>query len=174
MDTKEFQRQRKQILEECYREDPETAGWVKTKRILWRITAGYFILHMVIEFFVMLQMMFLDDLGREVFKLLFQLLLLFISINPERSWRNSLLLYLLALANFVLLLISAENMLGTLPYISDRPLMGAMMLMEVLIPFLLLALAIYLTAIPKHRELSERAWEICKKSMEGFHDAMNR
>ena len=173
MDKKEFLRQRQQILDECYRKDPEVAVWVRTKRILWRITAGYFILHMVLDILLRMQMQTYEGLGREIFKLLFQLFWLFISINPERSWRISTLLYLFAVVNFSMLFLSGESMLNSLPYISAMPLLGAIMFMELLLPLLLLALAIYLTAFPKSRELSERAWEICKKSMEGYNDTMN-
>lgn len=173
MDKQELERQRGQILAErqqFYSNHPELADWVKKRKIIRNILLIYWILHSVISFILMMQMQTMDGIGMEVFKLLIQLFWLFLFLNPEGSWKINLIVYIWAVSNFALLLMNASNMLDTIQYIPYMPLLGVVMLMEFLVPFLLLGVALYLTAVPKHRAMSEEVEDMLKGTMQKMKD----
>ena len=170
MDQKEqIQKQRQMIAEQrrlFYEENPDLARWVKNKRVIRNIILIYWVLHTVFTIIVMLQMGSSGSIVLEIVKLLFQMLWICVFVNPEGSWRFSLILYLWALGNFVMLLQQGADIMDSLAYISYQPLYGIILIMEVMVPFLFLAIAIYLTALPKNRELSERVYELQKQTSE--------
>lgn len=159
MRRQEAQMQRRQMIEEkeaFFRSHPELEKWVKTKRNLRNIVLAFWILHSVFSLILFAQMQSLDNAGMEVTKLVVQLFWLCVFLNPEGGWKLNLIVYLWALTNFGLLVMNATDMIEMLPYISHMPLLGVVMLMELVIPFLLLAIALYLTAVPKNRAMSEQ------------------
>ena len=170
MDQKEqIQKQRQMISEQrrlFYEENPDLARWVKNKRVIRNIILIYWALHTIFTIIVMLQMGSPGSIVLEIVKLLFQMLWICVFVNPEGSWRFSLILYLWALGNFVMLLQQGKDIMAALSYISYQPLYGIILIMEVMVPFLFLAIAIYLTALPKNRELSERVYELQKQTSE--------
>ena len=172
MDQKEQIQQMRQMAVEqrrqFYEENPDLARWVKTKRVIRNIILIYWVLHTVLTIIVMLQMGSSGRIVLEIAKLLFQMLWICAFINPEGSWRFSLILYLWALGNFVMLLQQGTNIMNSLAYISYQPLYGIILIMEALVPFLFLVTAIYLTALPKNRELSERVYEMQKQISENL------
>lgn len=171
IDQQEFQRQRQELLDkkaQLFQNNPQIAKWVKTRTILWRVVAIYWILHSVFSCIVFLQSGSFRDIVMEIIKLLFQLLILYASMNPEGGWRINLILYLWSGTNFFLVISSTGVFMETLSYVVYMPLLGVLMLMEILVPFLLLGSAIYLTAIPKHRALSEQTEEMLREFREGI------
>lgn len=170
MDQKEQIQQQRQMIAErrrlFYEENPDLAKWVKNKRVIRNIILIYWVLHTILTILVMLQMGSSGSIVLEIVKLLFQMLWICVFINPEGSWRFSLILYLWALGNFVMLLQQGADIMDSLAYIPYQPLYGIILIMEVMVPFLFLAIAIYLTALPKNRELSERVYELQKQTSE--------
>lgn len=170
MDQKEqIQQQRQMMVEQrrqFYEENPDLARWVKNKRIIRNSILIYWVLHTALTIIVMLQMESSGSIVLEIVKLLFQMLWICVFVSPEGSWRFSLILYFWALGNLGMLLQHGSDIMDSLAYISYQPLYGIVLLMEVMVPFLFLAIAIYLTALPKNRELSERVAEFQKQMSE--------
>lgn len=172
MDQKEQLLQQRQIIVEkrrlFYEENPDLAKWVKNKRIIRNIILIYWVLHTVFTIIVMLQMGSSGRIVIEIAKLLFQMLWIYTFVYPEGSWRFSIILYFWALGNFGMLMMHGTDIMDSLAYIFYQPLYGIVLIMEVMAPFLLLAIAIYLTALPKNRVLSERVDEFQKQITETF------
>lgn len=169
MTKQEREMQRTQMLaerEQFYRNYPEISRWVKTRRTLRNLLLAFWILHTVLSLILFAQMQALDNVNMEVFKLVMQLFWLCVFLNPEGGWKMNLIVYVWALTNFGLLAMNASDMLETLPYLSQMPLLGVVMFMEALIPFLLLALALYLTVPAKHRAMSEQLENRAKETMQ--------
>ena len=170
MDQKEqIQQQRQMIAEQrrlFYEENPDLARWVKMKRMIRNIILIYWVLHAVLTIIFMLQMGSPGSIALEIAKLLFQMLWICVFVNPEGSWRFSLILYAWALGNFAMLLQHGEDIVNSLAYIFYQPLYGIILIMEAMVPFLFLVIAIYLTALPKNREFSERVYELRKQVSE--------
>ena len=162
MDNQAFKEQRSQIMaeiEQFYVENPEVGNLVHKKRLLRRIVVIFWVLHTVFSLLLMAQIQTLDGMeaAKEIFKLLFQLLWLFAFMSPEGGWRIHLILYFWSLANFGMLFMNYSDMIATLPYVATMPLLGVVMFMEVVVPFLLLGVALYFTLPASHRCLSEEA-----------------
>ncbi len=177
MDKAEYDILRRQALaekEQLYQAEPDVAAWVKKKGLIFKVVAGYWILHAALLAALMMQMDSMDGFGMEIFKLLFQLLWIWVFMAPEGSWRLSVILYFSALMNFATLLQYPGGFASILDCIREMSLLGVVMLMESLVPVLLLGIAIYLTAIPRHRELSERAEAISKETAEKIKKYMNQ
>ena len=161
--NEQIQQQRQKIVEQrrlFYEENPDLAKWVKNKRVIRNIILIYWVLHTVLTIIFMLQIGSSGGFVFEIVKLLFQMLWICVFVNPEGSWRFSLVLYVWALGNFAVLLQRGEDIMNSLAHISYQPLYGIILVMEAMVPFLFLAVAIYLTALPKNRELSERVYEL--------------
>lgn len=150
------------------RENPEIESWIKKRKTLLLIVVIYWILHTVISLIFMVQMQSLTGTQAtgEIVKLLFQLLWLWVFMNPQGGWRFNLILYFWALINLATLLSQLRDMMAFLPNVSQMPLLGVLMIMEILVPFLLFGAAIYLTAIPDHRRMSEQIETVGKKIAE--------
>lgn len=176
MDRNEQLRQQRQIYDrqrrQFYDENPDVAGWVKTKKVIRNIILAYWVLHTVLTVVFLLQTGQTGSIWLEIAKLLFQMLWIFVFINPEGSWRFSLILYLWALGNFGMMLQYGSDIMNSLAYIAYNPLYGAMLVMETMVPFLFLVVAVYLTAFPKHRTLSDRAYEFRKQAAEEINKIM--
>ena len=196
MDHQEQVRQQRQIIDEqrrrYYEMNPDVARWIKRKRVIRNIALIYCALHTIITIILMLMMEPSGSIGMEAAKLLFQMLWICVFINPEGSWRFSLILYLWALtnfamaikyivdiadtaayifwsmANFVSVLSSATVTTSAIMDVSYLLLYGAVLIMELLAPLLFLVAAVYLTAFPMHREWSERASEFQKQMTESI------
>ena len=102
----------------------------------------------------------------EVFKLMMQLFWISVFLNPEGGWKMNIIFYVWALSNFGLLVMNASDMIDMLPYVPQKPLLGVIMFMEAVIPFLLLALALYLTVPAKHRAMSEQSENFAKETVQ--------
>lgn len=166
MDKQELERQRKQILaekEQFYRNNPELSNWVKMRKVLRNILLIYWIMHSVFSFVLMMQIQVMDGIGMEIFKLLIQLLWICAFLNPEGGWRMNIIVYVWAVSNFVLFIRGASFVFEALPYMPWLYLV--VVSMEVLAPFLLLGIALYLTAFPKHRAMSEQVEDMMKDVM---------
>lgn len=184
MDKAEFERKRQSILQEQEQflaDNPEIGRWVKTKKILFRFLAGYWILHTAISIIIMAmqQSLTVMEAAKAVFLLLFQLLWMGAFMNSRGGWRINLILYAAAACNFYLLISNGAIMMETVSYLPDIPLplalaYGMLMLMETLVPFILLAIAIYLTAFRSHREWSEQAEAMYKETMQALQDAVKK
>lgn len=174
MDKAEYDMLRRQALaerEQFYKTNPDVAAWVKRKSLLFKVVAGYWVVHGALQAALMMQMDSMDGFGTEIFKLLFQLFWIWVFMAPEGGWRQSVILYFSALMNFAILLQYPGGIASILDCITEMSLLGVVMLMEALVPLLLLGIAIYLTAIPKHRELSERAEAVRKTVTESINNA---
>lgn len=177
MANEEFARQKQQFLqqkEQFYRENPMVGKWVKTKRLLWRIMAVYLIVHSALSVIVMIQTQDYGAITFEVLRCMFGLLWSGAFISPEGGWRFSIMLYLSAAYNVGMLVKNASLMAESLPYLAWMPALGVLYVMEVLAPFLLLALAIYLTAFPKHRALSEQVEAFNKNLNAEFQNSLKK
>lgn len=127
----------------------------------------------------MQQMLTVSEITRTVFILLFQLMWMAVFMNPRGGWRISLILYFSAVYNLFKLAQNGAIMLETASYLPNMPstvalAYGILMLTEVLVPFLLLAAAIYLTAFSNHREWSERAEEMYKETFQELQDTIKK
>lgn len=173
MDNQEYKRQRQQLLEEekrLYEAEPEVYGWVKTKEMIFKCIAGYWIVHAILAIITVVQIQSDANAGMEIVKLLFQIFWIYVIISPKGTWRLNAVFYFLALANLGLNMTTYfENLQGHLgEMFIQMPVMGVIFVMEMLVPFLFLAAACYLTLPKKHRILSERAEEIHKNFVEEF------
>ena len=184
MDKNEYKKQRQITLqkqEQFLIDNPEIGKWVKMKKLLFRLLAGYWIFHTVISIIIMAmqQMLTVSEITRTVFILLFQLMWMAVFMNPRGGWRISLILYFSAVYNLFKLAQNGAIMLETASYLPNMPstvalAYGILMLTEVLVPFLLLAAAIYLTAFSNHREWSERAEEMYKETFQELQDTIKK
>ncbi|MDE7284743.1 MAG: hypothetical protein K2N85_14340 [Lachnospiraceae bacterium] len=184
MDKNEYKKQRQITLqkqEQFLIDNPEIGKWVKMKKLLFRLLAGYWIFHTVISIIIMAmqQMLTVSEITRMVFMLLFQLLWMAAFMNPRGGWRLNLILYISAAYNLLMLVKNGAIMMETASYLPYMPLTvaltyGVLMLMEILVPFLLLAAAIYLTAFSNHREWSEQAEEMYKETFQELQDTVKK
>lgn len=184
MDKAEFERQRQSILQEQEQflvDNPEIGKWVKTKKILFRFLAGYYTIHTVISIAIMAmqQSLTVMEAVKYIVFLLFQLLWMAAFMNPRGGWRINLILYIAAAYNFYLLISNGAIMIETVSYLPYVPLSvaliyGILILMETLFPFILLAVAIYLTAFRNHREWSEQAEAMYKETAQVLQDAVKK
>lgn len=184
MDKEEYKRQRQFTLqkqEQFLVENPEIGKWVKMKKLLFRLLAGYWIFHTVISIIIMAmqQMLTVSEMTRTVFILLFQLLWIAAFMNPRGGWRINLILYISAAYNLLMLVRNGAIMLQTASYLPNIPFTVALayvilMLTEILAPFILLATAIYLTAFSNHREWSEQAEEMYKETFQELQDTIKK
>lgn len=171
MDKQEYKQQRRQLSEEekkLYEAEPEVNGWVKTKQVIFRCIAGYWIVHAILTIIVMIQMQSASNIGMEVAKLLFQLFWIYVCISPKGTWRVSAVFYFFALYNLGINMMNYyKNLQGYVAELfTQMPVLGAMFVMEMLVPFLFLGVACYLTLPKKHRMLSEQAEAIRKNFVE--------
>lgn len=184
MDKAEYENLRRETLErqeQYLRDNPEIGAWVKTKKALLRLIQVYWILHFALYMVIMLQQQSLTwgMAGVETVKLLFQLLWMLVWLNPRGRWQLGVMLYVSAAFNLVLLMQEGQILLKTIHYLFYMPflsmlLYGALMVLEVLVPFLLLVIAIYLTVPKKHREWSDRAWAMYSSAASGLNDTVNK
>lgn len=169
MTKQEREMQRSQLLLEkelFYKNHPEVSRWVKTKRLLRNLLLAFWVLHAVFSLVFFTQMELLDSGNMEVFKLMMQLFWISVFLNPEGGWKMNIIFYVWALSNFGLLVMNASDMIDMLPYVPQKPLLGVIMFMEAVIPFLLLALAMYLTVPAKHRAMSEQSENFAKETVQ--------
>ena len=158
-----------QSREQFYRDNPELGQWLKRKKAVLLMLVIYWILHTVFSMIYMVQVHDLTnkDAAITVVRLLFQVFWLYVFTNPQGGWRMNIILYFWALLNLGMLLTNISAMINNaLPRISRFPTLGIVMLMETLVPFLLLGVAIYLTAPKKHRIMSEQIETFGKQMME--------
>lgn len=148
-----------QSREQFYRDNPELGQWLKRKKAVLLMLVIYWILHTVFSMIYMVQVHDLTnkDAVITVVRLLFQVFWLYVFMNPQGGWRINIILYFWALLNLGMLLTNISAMINNaLPHVSRFPVLGIIMLMETLVPFLLLGVAVYLTVPPKHRMMSEQ------------------
>lgn len=184
MDKVEYENLRRETLEkqaQYLRDNSEIGAWVKTRKMLLRFLQGYWILHFVLSMVIMALQHSLTGgvAGVEIFKLLFQLFWMFIFVNPRGNWRLGIMLYVSAVFNFMLLIQNGKMVLELFSYLPALPVLsmllyGLLIAMEVLAPFLLLVIAIYLTVPKKHREWSERAEVMYKSTAQELNDMVNK
>ena len=170
MDQQELKRQQQQMLEErnrLFQEQPELANWVKTKKILRWVVIGFLLVHEVISLILMVQ---LNSGGfiKEIVKCLFQLFWLWVFMSPWGNWRLNLILYLSAAVNLMQFINGYGDLSLFKEIFSVYPLMGILICIEAVFPFLLLAFAIFLTAVPSHRELSDRIQAVQREAAEAI------
>lgn len=172
--TKEEQASLKQqFLEErkqAYDAEPEVKIWIEKKRMIFRLMALYWIIHAVLSSIALYQMGAGFHPLTDVFAPLFQIFWLYVFISPNGTWRINMVLYFWALYNLMMNFSNyMRNLQGYLPeMIAQTPVLGAVFGMEVLVPFLFLAIAFYLTLPRSHREWSERAEQIQKELTANF------
>lgn len=178
--TKEaLEAQRQEILQrraQFFADHPELDTWMKTKKIIYRFMAGYLIVHSILSIIAMALTQNLTGMAltSEIVKCLFGLFWLLLFLNPTGtvSWRLHIMLYVSAVYNLVLLLNNSDILRETILMLPQMPLgymllYGSLLVMETLFPFLLLVIATYLIAFPKHREWSEQVEAMLKSPMQG-------
>lgn len=164
---------KQQFMEErerTYDAEPEVKNWIKTKRNVFRILAVYWMIHAVLSSVALHQIGSGFNLLTDVLAPLFQIFWLYVFISPNGTWRINMVLYFWALSNLALNLNNyMHNLRGyLLEMIAQTPVLGVVFGMEVLVPFLFLAIACYLTLPKLHREWSERAEQIQKELSASF------
>ncbi len=175
MDKEYFEQQRNSVLaeqEQYLREHPDVAEWVKKKRIILRVVLLYWLIHFVMVTIVSQQMgmLTMGTIVKDTFALLFQLMWLFVFLNPQTGWRMSLIVYLWAMVNYVQLMTSIKDMMDIMLNVEQMLLVKVVIIMDIFVPFLLLIVALYLTAFPKHRLLSEQAEEMYGRTNQALRD----
>lgn len=177
INKEEFEEQKRQVLEEQKRfleDNPELGRWVGRKKLLRRLLMGWMLVHFI---FVLIIMSRTDALqgaavGTEVVKLLFSLLWIAVFLNPAGGWKMNLIVYVWAASNFAVLITNWDIYKDFALYFSLMPVISISMLMEILVPFLLLLIAVYLTAIPKHRDYSQQVEQNYKETMQKMQNAL--
>lgn len=176
MDQQELKELQKQIVEEkkqAFQAEPELARWVAIRKTLLLIALGFWLAHELFALMLIFQM-HSGGVAKEIVKCLFQIFWLCAFMSPEAGWKLNLILYLSAFVNFAAVIMVYEDVSLLLAVIMKNPLFGILVCIEVLFPFLLLGIAIYLTAFPKHRELSERVEMISKQAAEELKEYTRR
>ncbi len=182
MDKAEFESRHQEMFRQqsrFFEDNPEIRKWVETKKILFWVLAGYWIVHWVVSIIIMIQMQNLTAAvaGIEIFKMLFQLLWMKVFLNHMGSWRLNIMLYVSAVYNGVMLIQNGRMVLESIsyfPYMSFGSVLLYCILigMEVLAPLLLLAVAIYLTVPSRHRKWSEQVEAMYKETTQVLQDTV--
>lgn len=177
MNKEQYKNLKQQFLEEkrkAYEAEPDVYNLVKAKRLFWRILAVYWIVHFVLATINSIQMQLNTNYLLEIAKTLFQVFWLYVFISPEGSWRINVMLYVSAAYNVMMgINIYRQSLQGILPQVFQAmPLLGLLFLMEILIPFILLGIALYLTIPESHRQQAERAQMIIKELQEEYKNRM--
>ncbi|MCM1412633.1 MAG: hypothetical protein NC305_19135 [Lachnospiraceae bacterium] len=181
MNKEQFADYKRQFLEDkkqAYEAEPDVARLVRTKRLLWRILAVYHAVDFALAIIASVQLQQDMDYGLWCAKALFQFFWLYVFISPEGTWRINVMLYVSAAYNMITVInncrqilqnlslqgISSQEVLQSLPYFfQEQPVWAFGLLMEMLLPFLLLGIAMYLTLPKSHREQAERVQAILQK-----------
>ena len=172
-DLKELQREIIEEKKQSYREEPELEKWVAIRKTLLWIVLGFWLAHELFTLMLMFQMQS-GGVTREIVKCLLQFLWLCAFMGPEAGWRPNMILYLSALVNFALLIMTYRDIPNLAAVVMIYPLFGILVCIEAIFPILLLGIAVYLTAFPKHRELSERVELIAKQATAELQDLVQR
>lgn len=173
MSKEQYANLKQQFLEEkrkAYEAEPAVYNLVKTKRLFWRILAIYWGVHFILTIINSIQMQLDTNYLLEIVKTLFQVFWLYVFISPEGNWRINVMLYVSAAYNLVMgINVYQQSLQGVLPQVfQEMPLLGILFLMEILIPFLFLGMAFYLTLPKAHREQAERVQMIIKSLQEEY------
>ncbi len=172
--NKEERRALKQQLaeekERMYNADPEVKHWIKTKRTIFWALAVYWIVHALLSIIALQQIGAGFRLATDVLRPLFQLFWIYVFISPNGTWRVNVVFYFWALSNLAL---NFNNYMSNLQgyfqeAVAQIPVLGVVFFMEVLVPFLFLGIACYLTIPKSHRELSDRVQNMQRELLESF------
>lgn len=168
---------KQQFLEEkrkAYEAEPDVYKLVKTKRLFCRILSIYWIVHFVLYIINSIQMQLDTNYLLEIAKTLFQVFWLHVFISPEGNWRINVMLYVSAAYNLVMAInIYQQSLQGVLLQVFQKmPLLVISFLMEILMLFIFLGIALYLTIPKSHRQQAERAQEIIKNLQEVYKNRM--
>lgn len=176
MDKEEYRRARKSAAEEqkqFLQDNPKVRRLVMTKRVfIWFLT-GYLAVH----FFLSIGILMIQDnltvgmAGIELAKLFFQVLWICLFLNPAGVWKLNIMLYVSAAYNFFMLLENREIMQSVWIYLPHMDLVSGLlyrclMLTEAVFPFILLAMALWLTLPRKNRELAEEASAMYQETLQ--------
>lgn len=178
MSKEQYANWKQQFLEDkrkAYEAEPGVYDLVKTKRLFWRILAVYWAVHFVLSTVASMQMQVEMNYLLEIAKTLFQIFWLYVFISPEGSWRINVMLYVSAGYNLVLCInIYHQSLQGILLQVFQQlPILGLTFLMGMLVPFLLLGMALYLTLPKSHREQAERVQMILKSLQEEYKNKIS-
>ena len=169
---------KQQFLEDkrkAYEAEPGVYNLIKMKRLFWRILAVYWVVHLVLSAIVSIQMHTDMNYVLEIAKTLFQIFWIYVFISPEGTWRINIMLYVSAAYNLMMIITNyRQSLQGILLQVFQAlPIFGLVFVMEVLIPFLFLGIALYLTLPKSHREQAERAQSILKGLQEEYKNKMS-
>lgn len=178
MSKEQFASMKKQFMEDkrkAYEAEPGVYNLIKMKRLFWRFFAVYWLVHFALSILASMQIQSEMNYLLEIAKTLFQIFWLYVFISPEGSWRINVMLYVSAAYNLVMAInIYRQSLQGILLQVfRELPLMGLLFLMEILIPFLFLGAAFYLTLSKTHRQQAERAQEILKGLQQAYTDKVS-
>lgn len=137
MTKEQYADYKQQFLEKkrkAYEAEPEVAKLIKTKRLLWRILAVYWVVHCMLTIIVSIQMQADTNIFIEIIKTLFQAFWLFVFINPQGTWRLNVMLYISAGYNMLTIITEYQRSLGDIlpQLIQQMPVFGLIFLMEAL------------------------------------------
>lgn len=178
MDKEQYANWKQQFLDDkrkAYEAEPGVNNLIKMKRLFWRILAFFWVVHSVLSTIASLQMQMHINYVVQIARPLFQIFWLYVFISPEGSWRINIMLYVSAAYNLVMAITTYQRSLQgiLLQVFRELPVLGLTFLMEVLIPFLFLGVAFYLTLPKSHREQAERAQMIVKELQEEYKEKMS-
>lgn len=171
MDKEQYAKYKQQFLEAkraAYEAEPDVYHLVKTKRMFLKVLVIYWGVHFLLFTITSIQMQLEINYLLEIVKTLFQIFWLAVFISPEGSWRINVMLYVSAGYNLVTGINTyRQSLQGVLLQIfQEMPLLGILFLTEILVPFLLLGIALYLTVPKSHRLQAERVPMIIKELQE--------
>lgn len=177
MNKEQYANWKQQFLEDkrkAYEAEPDVYNLVKTKRLFWRILAVYWGVHFILTIINSIQMQLDTNYLLEIAKTLFQVFWLYVFISPEGNWRINVMLYVSAAYNLVMgINIYRQSLQGILLQVfQEMPLLGILFLMEILIPFIFLGMALYLTIPKSHKQQAERVQMIIKSLQEEYKNKM--
>lgn len=164
----DFKRQFLEDKQRAYESEPNVYRLVKTKRLLWRILAACLVIHCALTIIASIQIQADNNYLLEIARTLFQLFWLYVFISPEGTWRLNIMLYISAAYNLITIAKQYQAFSAGLflQFLQEMPVFGSMFFMEVLLSFLILGTAFYLTLPMAHRKQAERVQEIIKELQE--------
>lgn len=176
MTKEQYAEIKRQFLEDkqrAYEAEPGVYRLIKTKRLLWRILAAGLVIHCALTIIASIQIQADINYLFEIVRTLFQLFWLYVFISPEGTWRLNIMLYISAAYNLITIAKQYQQYQAFsaglfLQFLREMPVYGILFIMEVLLPFLFLGTAFYLTLPKAHRNQAERVQEIIKELQEAY------
>lgn len=163
MTKEELQEKQKAVIEEYNQSieaNPDVKKWISTKRKLTLIAIIYVVAYYIIEYLAYTSVNSEISIGRLVVRAIIAVGWFVLFLIPNANWKANLIFYVSAAYNFLSLIKILTGNIDVGAYFSNGPFLAIFFVMSVAMPFLILALACWLTIPKKNRELSDKAQKL--------------